>query len=86
MSRINEKLGLGAAGHRKRLDSLSGVKCPNCPHRDVAGYVVRGAAGAVSSRSRHWWRCRACGHAWYPTFEEIATYNARVRERDRIAV
>jgi len=77
MSRINEKLGLKAAGKRARLNSLSGVQCPACPHRDVTSNVVH---------RRLSWRCAWCGHGWEPTAEEIAAYNGRVRERDRIEV
>jgi ribosomal protein L37AE/L43A len=77
MSRINDKLGLGAAGHRKRLDALSGVKCPNCPHHDVISNTVSG---------RLVWLCGWCGNVWSPTAAEVAAYNVRVRERDRITV
>lgn len=77
MSRINEKLGLGPAGARKRMDSLSGVQCPNCPHRDVSANWV----------NRRWlWLCGWCGNTWTPTAADITAYNARVRERDRIEV
>ena len=75
MSRINEKLGLKAAGARKRLNSLSGVGCPTCPHHDVTSNVIRG---------RLTWFCRGCSHAWEPTVAEVEAYNARVRAWDRI--
>jgi hypothetical protein len=75
VSRINEKMGLKAAGARKRLDSLSGVACPNCPHRDVISNTVSG---------RLVWMCGWCSHIWTPTVEEIEAYDNRVRARDRI--
>lgn len=75
MSRINEKLGLKAAGHRARLDHLSGVQCPNCPHRDVCSNRVSG---------RLVWLCGWCGNVWTPSAADVAAYNAKVRGRDRI--
>lgn len=77
MSRINEKLGLKPAGQRARMNSLSGVQCPNCPHRDVVSNTVSG---------RLVWLCGWCGNVWTPTAQEIAEYNQYVRQRDRISV
>lgn len=75
MSHINEKLGLKTAGARKRLLALSGVRCQVCPHTDVVSNLIRGVLR---------WTCGWCGHAWTPTLDELGTYNARVRSRDRI--
>lgn len=77
MSRINEKLGIKAAGARKRMDSLSGVQCPNCPHRDVISSFTSG---------RLIWCCGWCGNVWTPSPADVAAYNARVWDRDRIEV
>jgi len=73
---INSKLGLKAAGARARMNSLSGVRCPNCPHVDVVSNRVSG---------RLVWMCGWCGNIWAPTASDVASYNARVRERDRIS-
>lgn len=75
MSRINAKLGLKPAGARRRLLALSGVPCQVCPHHDTTSNVINRVLR---------WTCGWCGHAWTPTLEELATYNARVRQRDRI--
>lgn len=75
MSRINQKLGLKAAGARARLNSLSGVRCPVCPHVDTISNVIHG---------RLRWMCGWCSHSWAPTADEIAAYNTRVRARDQI--
>lgn len=77
MSRINEKMGFKPAGARKRLDALSGVACPNCPHHDVVSNTVSG---------RLVWMCAWCSNIWTPTEADIVAYNGRVRERDRIAL
>lgn len=77
MTTINQKLGLKPAGPRKRMDSLSGVKCPNCPHTDVVSNTVSG---------RLVWMCGWCSNIWTPTADEIAAYNVRVLARDRIPV
>lgn len=60
-----------------RMESLSGVHCPNCPHTDVVSNVVSG---------RLVWLCGWCGNVWTPTTADVDAYNARVRTRDRIAV
>lgn len=75
MSRINEKLGLKAAGARARLNSLSGVPCPECGGRHTISNKVHGQLR---------WCCGFCSHGWQPTAEEVVAYNQRVRERDRI--
>lgn len=77
MSRINERNGLKPAGARHRMDSLSGVQCPNCPHRDVVSNTVSG---------RLVWLCGWCGNVWTPTVAELEAYNKRVRSRDRVEV
>ena len=77
MSKINDKLGLKPAGARARLNSLSGVKCPHCPHRHVISNAIHG---------RLTWACGACGHTWEPSDADITAYNGRVRSQDRIAV
>ena len=77
MSRINEKLGLKAAGARARLNALSGVPCPACHGRHVISTKVHGELR---------WRCGFCSHGWHPTVDEVGAYNRRVRERDRIAL
>jgi len=76
MSSINEKLGFKPAGARARLNALSGVGCPRCPHHHVLSNVVHG---------RLLWTCGACAFAWTPTSDDLTAYNARVRDRDRIA-
>jgi hypothetical protein len=76
MSHINEKLGLRPAGARARLNALSGVACPRCPHHDVSSNIVH---------RELWWRCGWCSHGWHPTDEEIAAYNDRVRDRDHVS-
>jgi hypothetical protein len=75
MSRINQKLGLKAAGQRARLNGLSGVKCQACPHHDVISNVIHGRVS---------WMCAWCSHQWQPTVAEIQEYNRHVRGRDRI--
>ena len=77
MSRINEKMGLKAAGARARLNSLSGVACPECRGCHVISNKVHGHL---------LWLCGFCSYAWSPTVAEIGAYNRRVRERDRIAL
>lgn len=74
MTSINSKMGMKPAGKRKALNRLSGVACPTCHAPDV-----RPVGPKV-----HRWFCVKCGEAWTPTAEEIAAYNNRVRERDRI--
>ncbi len=85
MSSINQKLGLKPAGARRRLDSLSGVRCPNCGHTDTLSLYVR-----VPTTARHpnrlQWTCRGCGQSRYPTVAEVVAYNQRVRPRDQIEV
>jgi transposase-like protein len=76
MTSINSKMGLRPAGKRARLNALSGVACPTCQAPDVRPVAAR------TPRAR--WFCAKCGESWEPTFEEIRTYNGRVRERDRI--
>jgi ribosomal protein L37AE/L43A len=75
VSSINSKLGIKPAGARARLNSLSGVACPQCPHTDTVSSLVH---------KRRLWTCGWCSHSWSPSAEEIAAYNNRVRERDRI--
>lgn len=75
MSRINDKLGLKAAGARARLNSLSGVKCRMCPHSYVVSVVIHSALT---------WLCAFCGFSWRPTYAEVLSYNAGVRVRDRV--
>lgn len=74
---INSKLGLKPAGHRARMDALSGIACPRCPHHDVVSNVIHGTLE---------WMCAWCGYGWTPTAADVTAYNARVRGRDRIEV
>lgn len=75
MTSINSKMGLRPGGRRKVLNRLSGVACPDCQAVDVRPSLVRGIER---------WTCSRCGSGWEPSAEDVAAYNARVRERDRI--
>ena len=77
MSRINDKLGLRPSGSRARLNSLSGVACPECHHHYVVSAVIHEVLR---------WSCGFCAHAWTPTLADVQRYNGRVRERDRLTV
>lgn len=77
MSSINSKMGIKPAGARARLNALSGVGCPNCPHRHVLSNVIH---------RRLTWACGVCGHVWEPSAADVEAYNGRVRERDRLEV
>jgi len=76
MTSINAKMGLRPPGKRRRLNALSGVKCPTCAAPDVRPVDAR------TPRAR--WFCAKCGESWEPTHDEIRTYNDRVRDRDRL--
>jgi hypothetical protein len=61
--------------NRARLRCLSGVQCADCGWY----YVIRG-----EGKRAGWWTCGRCSKSWQPTAEEIAAYNGRVRQQDRI--
>lgn len=78
MTSINSKMGLRPAGKRAAMLRLSGVVCPTCAAPDV-----RRTASAGRDGQRRWF-CAKCGETWTPTDADIADYNGRVRDRDRI--
>lgn len=65
------------SNNRPRLDSLSGIGCPVCPHHYVVSFLMH---------RRLIWLCGFCGHSWTPTRAAVAAYNNRVRGRDVVAL